>query len=119
MGNDYYKLLDKATSTVQNGITWYDCTDGTYVKTDQKAIAGHVYMVEVHVVPVAGYTFSPDTTGTVNGYEIGIVAGGGDEIALTYEFPACPYPAPVAFTSGSTFETGDTLRKYKRTAQRK
>lgn len=104
VGSDRYKLLNKNNDTFKNGITWYDCTAEEYVKTTHKAVAGHVYMVEVHLVPASGYTFSASATGSVNGNDIGEVAGGGEEIALTYEFPACPYPSPVAFTSKSLFE---------------
>ena len=47
MGGSSYKLWDKNDSTFKNGITWYDCTDGTYVKTTHKFVAGHTYMVEI------------------------------------------------------------------------
>lgn len=104
VGSDQYKLLNKNNDTFKNGITWYDCTAEEYVKTTHKAVAGHVYMVEVHLVSASGYTFSASATGSVNGNDIGEVAGGGEEIALTYEFPACPYPSPVVFTSKSLFE---------------
>lgn len=104
VGSDQYKLLNKNNDTFKNGITWYDCTAGEYVKTTHIAVAGHVYMVEVHLVPASGCTFSASATGSVNGHDIGEVAGGGEEIALIYEFPACPYPSPVAFTSKSLFE---------------
>lgn len=84
-----YKFANMNDSLFKNGITWYDCTDSKYVSTSHKFIAGHTYMVEVHLVPTGSGTFSDDATGSVNGKDIGVVAGGGDEIALVYEFPTC------------------------------
>lgn len=91
-----YKFANMNDSLFKNGITWYDCTDGKYVSTTHKFIAGHTYMVEVHLVPAGSETFSYDATGTVNGQSIGVVAGGGDEIALVYEFPACEEKAATS-----------------------
>lgn len=111
VGSDKYDLLNRNDSYFKNGITWYDCTDEKYVETTHKCIAGHVYMVEVHLVPVGDGSFSLSTTGTVNGVEIGEVAGGDKEIAMLYEFPPCrapSVPAEVIFTSDSSFSVGGT-----------
>lgn len=113
VGSSDYKLWDKNDSTFKNGITWYDCTDGTYVKTTHKFVGGHTYMVEIQLVPTSGRSFSASATGSVNGNNIGEVAGGGDRVALTYEFPACEkpaVPAKVKFTASSSFKVGGTAK---------
>ena len=113
LGKGNYKLMDKNDSTFKNGITWYDCTDSTYVKTSHKFIGGHTYMVEIQLVPESGYSFSDSATGTVNGESIGEVAGGGSNVALVYEFPACQapaIPAKVKFTGSSSFKVGGTAK---------
>ena len=89
LGSTEYKFMNQNDAIFKNGITWYDSTDSKYVNTTHKFIGGHVYMVEIHLVPEAGKTFSDDAEGYVNNVSIGVVAGGGAEIALVYTFPAC------------------------------
>ena len=89
LGSTEYKFMPQNDTLFKNGITWYDSTDGKYVPTTHKFIGGHVYWVEIHLVPETGKTFSDDAQGSVNNTSIGTVAGGGAEIALVYEFPAC------------------------------
>lgn len=89
LGSTEYKFMNQNDAIFKNGITWYDCADSKYVNTNHKFIGGHVYMVEIHLVPESGKTFSDNAEGYVNNVSIGTVAGGGDEIALVYEFPAC------------------------------
>lgn len=84
-----YKFMPQNDNLFKNGIVWYDATAGQYVPTSHKFIAGHVYWVEIHLVPEAGKTFSDTAQGSVNNTSIGTVSGGGAEIALIYEFPAC------------------------------
>lgn len=89
LGSSDYKFMPQNDTIFKNGITWYDATDSKYVNTDHKFIGGHVYMVEIHLVPEAGKTFSNDAVGYVNNVSIGVVSGGGAEVALVYQFPAC------------------------------
>lgn len=96
MGSTDYKLLDKNDTTFKNGITWYDETDMKYVSTTHKALAGHSYTAEIHIVPTGTNTFSYYAGGMVNGFSVGEVSGGGSEIALLCGFPAC---------SGKTIES--------------
>ncbi len=85
-GAQYYSVTNNG-DTFRNDIYWSDDTDGTFVYPASSVFqAGHRYKVVIYLTPQEGYTFTRNSTATVNG-ETAAVSILNGQLEVTYIFP--------------------------------
>ena len=85
-GAQYYSVTNNG-DTFRNDIYWGDDTDGTFVYPASSVFqAGHRYKVVIYLTPQEGYTFTRNSTATVNG-ETAAVSILNGQLEVTYIFP--------------------------------
>ena len=106
LDKDNYSLEDKNNVYYKNGIAWYDVTDGCNLIIGEDTFkAGHIYQIEIYLVPAENYSFNLSTA-TINGGNAEIW-GGKTGAVLYYTFEACEGSlSTISGTVSSQLNTG-------------
>ena len=93
--SDRYMFTNKNDAYFNDGVAWFDVTDGKYLEKDLDAfVGGHIYMLEIYLTPADNFTFNL-TSVTLNGDRLTDIWGSGSRVVLYYTFEPCEAPTDI------------------------